>query len=115
MNKSGAKILQIDDPKDIIGQPLEGILPKEFSATVIRGFKQRMEGEEIHDSNVLSIPIGENKVTHMEAHVRVIDFDGTPAVLTSMRDVTPLIKYQRRLEVLHNHAVELDKAESEGK
>lgn len=94
VNKSGAQVLGYENPDTIIGKELDNILPLNINKSIITSLKQRLEGKDISEIIEIPIQIDKNRVLNMEAHIRLIDFDGTPAILTSMRDVTSLINYQ---------------------
>ena len=110
INKSGAQVLRIQNPEELIGKPLSHVIPPGASKSMERLMKDKLEGKPVPEKYDIPIPVGDDKFLYMEANIRVIDFEGTPAVITSMRDITQLKQYQERLKVLHRHAVELDNA-----
>ena len=110
INKSGAQVLRIQNPEELIGKPLSYVIPPSARISIERLVKDKLEGKPVPEKYDIPIPVGDDKFLNMEANIRVIDFEGTPAVITSMRDITRLKQYQERLKVLHRHAVELDNA-----
>ncbi len=112
VNKSGASILHAESPESLVGKSLESMISSHSPRELIQVLKDEMDGKPAKEKYDISIPLGDNKFTYFEANVRVVDYDGTTAVLTFMRDVTQLKQYQKCLEGLNKNAVALGSAET---
>lgn len=111
-NKSGAAVLR-STPNETIGKLMTELIPSPAINSITAIMARHFKGEKIAEKFDIQIPIGDKQFIHMEAHIRFIDFEGKPAILTSMRDISSLKQHQKRLELLHRHAIKLENAVTE--
>jgi PAS domain S-box-containing protein len=112
INRSGAKLFGFDDPSEVIGKDILEFHYPEDLGTVKKRTLGMQRGESHPSRHVYSIRIRDGTRVEVETNSTPIKYEGKPAVLAFVRDVTERNVYGARLEALHRHATELGKAKN---
>ncbi len=108
VNQKLVELLEYDSAEDLIGRfVLKSFHPSTREMIANRG-RRRLLGEDVETRYMATMVTETGKPVELETNVRVITFDGGPAILCTMRDMTEQRRYQRRLEALHSHSVQLE-------
>jgi PAS domain S-box-containing protein len=110
INRSGAKLFGFDDPSEVIGKDILEFHYQEDWGTVMKRTLGMQRGESPPSRHVYSIRRRDGTKVEVEANSTAFQYEGKPAVLTFTRDIMERNVYEERLEVLHQHATEMDGA-----
>jgi PAS domain S-box-containing protein len=90
LNKKAAEIFGYDDPSDLIGKPYIGFFPGHEELIRERA-RSRLEGGSPPSMYETAIHRRDGTVVPVEFFLSVIEFNGKPAILNGIRDITERI------------------------
>ncbi len=113
VNQKLVDLLGYDDPSDLIGRDISELFPPEIRDEITERTLRRQFGGDEPDIYETSFLRRDGTTVDIEAVLSVIEYDGQPGTLGFARDITERKRFERKLDTLHKHALELAKAESE--
>jgi PAS domain S-box-containing protein len=87
LNRKAAEIFGYDDPSDLVGEPFLHFFP-EHEELIRERAQLRLEGgtpPSMYESEVRRL---DGTVVPVEFYLSVIEFNGEPAILNGIRDIT---------------------------
>ena len=113
VNQKLVDLLGYDKPSDLIGRDISELFPPEVRDEITERTLRRQLGGDEPDIYETAFLRRDGTTVDIEAALSVIEYDGQPATLGFARDITERKRFERKLDTLHKHALELAKAESE--
>jgi PAS domain S-box-containing protein len=109
-NPKRAELVGLSDPSELIGSDsLKNVLPKEREA-ILRRIRSRERGEDVPSKHEFRMQRADGSIRDMVDYTSLIHYEGKNAIQHILRDVTEQVQYEKKLEALHKHAVELESA-----
>ena len=113
VNQKLVDLLGYDSPSELIGRGISKLFPPEIRDEITERTIRRQLGEDEPDIYETAFLSRDGTTVDIEVVLSVIEYDGQPATLGFARDITERKRFERKLDTLHRHALELAKAESE--
>ena len=83
--------------EEMIGKPFIHFISPEYKEIVIERYNKRLDGNEIPDYYNIEVISKEEKVVSFEVSASIIDYEGRPADMGILRDITELKKAELAL------------------
>lgn len=83
---------------EVVGRPLTDFISPQFRDTVYERHKKRVAGEEVPGSYEAEIISKDGEKIPVEINASKVDYEGKPATVAIIRDVTDRKQYERELE-----------------
>ena len=87
VNESAAKLVG-HSPEELIGTSFERFIHPDDLKTVKEAYKKRLKGEKIPSRYELRIKGPEDKIIYVEVNSDIVEYQGKPATITILRDIT---------------------------
>ncbi len=111
-NQQAADLWGYASPTEVVGRSVASFYSEEEGIRLVQRAKLRLEGKNVPRRYKQEIMRRDGPRVPVEVNVRVIDFNGEPAVLSIFRDISEQKRSEDRLSALHKITFELDLAES---
>jgi PAS domain S-box-containing protein len=107
-NPKRAELIGLSDPSELIGSDvLKNVLPEEREA-ILQRMRSRERGEDVPSKHEFRMQRADGSIRDVVDYTSPILYEGKNAVQHILRDVTESKQYEKKLEALHTHAVELE-------
>jgi PAS domain S-box-containing protein len=111
VNQRRAELTSKDSPDSLIGSSgLEGVHPEDRERVIAR-VSARARGEKVSPINVFRLRCVDGTIIHVEDHMSDTVWEGEPAVLHSLLDLTERLMYEEQLQAMHRYGAMLSRAE----
>ncbi|MBT3283864.1 PAS domain S-box protein [Candidatus Bathyarchaeota archaeon] len=118
--RSGETLFINSQMAEILGESIEEIMSRSNfdhihpdSLELVKSrTESRLRGEQPPNKYEIKIIRGDSAIRYIETNTSVIDWEGSPAILTINRDVTELRAHEAKLEALLGHAAAMSQAET---
>ncbi len=107
VNRNMAKLLGYDDVSELIGQDMTNTVTDDEKEQIRQRTLSRQRGEPQPDRYELKLLRKDGKIVEAEAAVSLTEYEGKPAVLSFVRDISDRKRYQTKLFQLHETAKKL--------
>ncbi len=84
--------------EEVVGKPLVDFLPPQFKNKIAEIHKKRMSGEEVPSSYEAEIISKNGERVPVEINASKVDYEGRPASVAIIRDITQRKHYEKELE-----------------
>ena len=111
INSSGLNLFGITDPAEILYTKGSQFVHQD-SSFIFRYGKERRGGRNLPNRYNVRIIRGDGSTRIVEYNSSIIEWDGAPASLVIARDITEKVDFEKKIEQLHQNALQLSSATS---
>ena len=119
VNKAGAKLLEVENRKQLIGAPITKFVPEEYRADLFKDINYIKTKKRKNIGPDVKIVTTTGKIVDVSTSSNIIEYDGEEAIMTILTDITEQKEKERLLVKAEedkrkiNEMVEYDKIKTE--
>ncbi len=111
VNQRRVELTGHDSPESLIGSSgFTGVHPEDRSRLIDR-VRTRARGEKVSPISIFKLRRVDGSILHVEDHMSDTVWEGEPAVLHSLLDLTERLMYEEQLQAMHRYGAVLFRAE----
>lgn len=100
--------------KDAYGQPFINLVHPEYRGLVSERYKMRIAGEDVPDRYEVGLLSGDGEMVLFEANASLIEYEGKPAVMAVLRDITERKRFEEGLREERNTLINIMNTMTDG-
>ena len=106
-NEANTHLRGYDSPSELLGQDHTQSYPPEERERIKEMAKRRQRGEEVPNRYMMKLLKKDGSTVEVETSVTLVNYQGRPAIISFVRDMSKWRHYEEQILALHTHSARL--------